>query len=108
LKHKKPPFWQNSQKGGFSMTENNEIYEDLKHIECASDNLLERVTDVLERYSPNGEYQIIASEDNDFIHDNIRVYSAFSEDETAPSISIVVQEGLDHYVAKVIDAFELH
>lgn len=89
------------------MTENNEIFEELKHIECATDYLLERVTDVLERYSPNGEYQIIAEEDDDFIHDNIRVYSAFSEAGMAPSISIVVQEGLDNYVAKVIDAFEL-
>jgi hypothetical protein len=89
------------------MTDNNEILEELKGIECATDTLLERVTDVLERYSPNGEYQIVTEEDDDFIHDNIRVYSAFSEDETAPSISIVVQEGLDHYVAKVVDAYEL-
>jgi hypothetical protein len=89
------------------MTDNNEIFEELKGIECATDTLLERVTDVLERYSPNGEYQIVTEEDDDFIHDNIRVYSAFSEDEAAPSISIVVQEGLDHYVAKVVDAYEL-
>ena len=89
------------------MNSNNEIFEELKSIECASDNILERVTAVLERYSPNGEYQIVTKEDDDFIHDNIRVYSAFSEDCTAPSISIVVQEGLDHYVAKVVDAYEL-
>lgn len=89
------------------MTENNDILEELKSIECASDYILERVTDVLERYSPNGEYQIVTEEDDDFIHDNIRVYSAFSEDGSAPSISIVVQEGLDHYVAKVLDAYEL-
>jgi hypothetical protein len=89
------------------MTEYNQIFEELKHIECATDNLLERVTDVLEHYNPNGEYQIIAEEDNDFIHDNIRVYNAFSEDGMSPSIALVVQEGLDHYVARVIDAFEL-
>ena len=89
------------------MIDNNEIYEELKDIECATDYLMEKVTDVLERYSPNGQYQIVAEEDDDFVHDNIRVYSAFSEDGMAPSISIVVQEGLDHYVAKVVDAYEL-
>jgi hypothetical protein len=94
-------------KGGFFMPENNEIIEELKHIECATDSLLERVTDVLEQFNPSGEYQIFAEEDNDFVHDNIRVYNAISDDELSPSIAVVVQEGLDHYVAKVIDAFEL-
>ena len=89
------------------MTGNNEIFEELKHIECPTDNLLERVTDVLEQFNPQGEYQIIAEEENDFIHDNIRVYNAISENGFSPSISVVVQEGLDNYVAKVIDAFEL-
>ncbi len=62
---------------------------------------------MLEQYNPNGGYQIIAEEDDDFIHDNIRVYNAYSEDEMSPSIAVVVQEGLDHYKAKIIDAYEL-
>lgn len=89
------------------MAENNQVIEELKHIECATDDLLDRVIDVLEYHNPNGEYQIVAEEDDDFIHDNIRVYNAFSEDGSSPSIAVVVQEGLDHYVAKVIDAYEL-
>ena len=89
------------------MTDSNHIYDELKSIECATDNLLERVTDVLEHYNPNGEYQIVAEEDDDFIHDNIRVYNAFAEDGSSPSIAVVVQEGFDHYVARVIDAYEL-
>lgn len=90
------------------MSDNNQVFEELKSIECATDNMLDRVIDVLEHYNPNGEYQIVAEEDDDFIHDNIRVYNAFAEGGDAPSIAIVVQEGLDHYVAKVIDAYELH
>lgn len=89
------------------MTDHNQIFEELKHIECATDSLLERVTDVLEHFNPNGEYQIVAEEDDDFVHDNIRVYNAFAEDGSSPSIVVVVQEGLDHYVAKVVDAYEL-
>lgn len=89
------------------MTGHNQIFEELKQIECATDSLLERVTDILEQYNPNGEYQIIAEEDDDFVHDNIRVYNAFAEDGISPSIAVVVQEGLDHYVAKVVDAYEL-
>lgn len=89
------------------MTGNDEILDELKHIECATDNLVERVTDVLEQFNPSGEYQIIAEEDSDFIHDNIRVYNIISEDGLSTSISVVVQEGLDNYVAKVIDAFEI-
>lgn len=89
------------------MIVNSEIFEELKSIECATDHLLDRVFDIIEKYNPNGEYQIIAEEDQDFIHDNIRVYDAFSEDGLSPSFAVVVQEGLDHYVAKVIDAYEL-
>lgn len=90
------------------MSDNNQMLEELKHIECATDNLLEKVTDVLENFNPNGEYQIVMEADDDFINDNIRVYNAFSEDGISPSIALVVQQGMDHYVAKVIDAFELH
>ena len=89
------------------MSQNEEIFAELKSIECATDSLVDRVIDVLENYNPNGEYQIVAEEDQDFVHDNIRVYNAFSEDGTSPSIAIVVQEGLDHYVAKIVDAYEL-
>jgi fibronectin type 3 domain-containing protein len=89
------------------MVDSNEIIEELKHIECATDSLLERVTDVLEHYNPNGEYQIIAEEDDDFINDHIRIYNAFSEDGISPSIAVVVKNGFDDYVAKVLDAYEI-
>lgn len=90
------------------MTESKQVLEELKTIECATDNLLDRLVDVLEHHNPEGEYQIIAQEDDDFIHDNIRLYNAFAEDGQSPSIAVVVQEGFDHYVARVIDAYELH
>lgn len=89
------------------MTDQKQLFEELRHIECATDNLLDRIIDVLEHHNPTGEYQIIAKEDDDFIHDNVRVYNAYSESGEAASIGIVVQEGLDHYVARVIDAYEL-
>ena len=89
------------------MTDSNAMFEELKHIECATDNLLDCITDVLEYYNPNGGYQIVSQEDDDFIHDNVRVYNAFSENREAPSVAVVVQEGSEHYVAKVIAAYEL-
>jgi hypothetical protein len=55
------------------------ILRDLKNIECPTDNVIERVTEVLETYNPQGDYQIAATEDEDFIHDNIRVYNIYSE-----------------------------
>jgi hypothetical protein len=89
------------------MVDNSRMLEELMHIECAADSVLERVTDVLEHFNPKGQYQIVAEEDIEYIHDNLRTYNAFSEDGTSPSIGLVVQEGLDHYVAKVVDAYEL-
>lgn len=89
------------------MNDSEQIIDELKHIECASDHVLDRIIGVLEHHNPNGEYQIVSHEDTDFIHDNVRVYNAFSEDQKSPSIAIVVKEGMDHYVAKVVAAYEL-
>ncbi len=89
------------------MNDSGQIIEDLTHIECASDNVLDRIISVLEHYNPNGEYQIVSHEDTDFIHDNVKVYNAFAEDGKSPSISVIVKEGMDHYVAKVVAAYEL-
>ncbi|MGB7605519.1 MAG: hypothetical protein WBL93_08575 [Lutisporaceae bacterium] len=89
------------------MNLNNNIFEEIKHIECPVDEIVDRVISILENYNPNGQYQIVEKTDDDFINDNIKIYNAYSEDEASPSIGFVVKEGLDHYVAEVVDAYEL-
>jgi hypothetical protein len=81
-----------------------EILDELKGIECPVDEVVSRVVGVLEKHQPNGSYQILAREDEDFIHDGIKVYNAYADTTEDPSIEIVVEEGMDNYVAKIIDA----
>lgn len=84
-----------------------ELLEKIKGIECPTDDVAERIISVLESYSPEGEYQVTQREDDDFIHDGIKVYKIYSETPESPSIEAVVKEGQDHYVARVIDAYEM-
>ncbi len=88
------------------MNTNNNIFEEIKHIQCPTDEIVDRVISILENYNPNGQYQIV-KKSNDFANDNIKIYNAYSEDEVSPSIAVVVKEGLDHYVAQIVDAYEI-
>lgn len=89
------------------MDTNNGMFEEIKHIECPTDEVVERVMSILENYNPKGQYQIVEKADNDFIEDNLRTYNAYSENEASPSIAVVVREGLEHYVARVVDAYKI-
>jgi hypothetical protein len=86
---------------------NSEMMEEIKHLECPTGEVADRVMSILEDYNPSGQYQIIEEEDDDFIEDHMKLYNVFSEDEEAPSFGVVVKEGLDDYVAEVVDVYEL-
>ncbi len=89
------------------MQPNHEMLEKIKGIECPTDEVADRIISVLESYSPEGEYQVTQREDDDFIHDGIKLYKIYSEMPGSPSIEAVIKEGQDHYVARVIDAYEM-
>ncbi|MFZ5352276.1 MAG: hypothetical protein ACOZCL_06070 [Bacillota bacterium] len=81
-----------------------DIINEIKGIECPTDEVVSRVISVLEEFEPDGVYQIVAEEDNDFINDGIKIYKAYSDTDASPSIQLKVYEGMDDYVAKIIDA----
>ncbi len=87
----------------YNMDNTTKILDELKGMECPVDEVAGRVIEVLEKHEVDGSYQIVAREDEDFINDGIKVYNAFAETPETPSIQIVVQEGMDNYVARIID-----
>lgn len=89
------------------MDTNNRMLEEIKHLECPTDEVVDRVMSILEEHNPSGQYQIVEEADDDFIDDHMKVYNVFSEDADLPSIGVVVKEGLDDYVAEVVEVYEL-
>lgn len=89
------------------MDTDNNMMEEIKHLECPTGEVIDRVMSILESHNPYGQYQIVEEADDDFIDDHMKVYSVFSEDEESPSFGVVVKEGLDDYVAEVVDVYEL-
>jgi len=74
-------------------------------IECPVDKVTERVISVLEEYDQGGQYQITSRSDDDYNETRLRYYRAFSETEDNHDLHMVVKEGIDGYVAKIIDAY---
>lgn len=84
---------------------NKDVLKRIIGIECPTGNVTDRVINVLEEYNLGGEYQIMSEADDDFDETRLRFYKAFSETADNPDFVMVVKEGKDGYVAKVVDAF---
>jgi hypothetical protein len=87
------------------MDENNEMLKRIIGIECPTDKVTDRVIDVLEDYHLGGEYQITSETDNDYDQTRLKFYKAYSESGDNPDLVMVVKEGKDGYVAKIVDAY---
>lgn len=87
------------------MDENNEMLKRIIGIECPTDKVTDRVIDVLEDYHQGGEYQITSETDNDYDQTRLKFYKAYSESGDNPDLVMVVKEGKDGYVAKIVDAY---
>lgn len=74
-------------------------------IECPTDKVTDRVVSVLEEYNLGGEYQITSRTDEDYDETRLKYYRAFSETGDNPDLIMVVKEGKDDYVAKIVDAY---
>lgn len=87
------------------MDENNEMLKRIIGIECPTDKVTDRVIDVLEDYRLGGEYQIVSESDDDYDQTRLKFYRAYSESGDNPDLVMVVKEGKDGYVAKIVDAY---
>lgn len=87
------------------MTKDSNIVKRIIGIECPTDKVTDRVIGVLEEYNLDGQYQITARTDEDYDETRLKYYRAFSETEDNPDLIMVVKEGKDDYVAKIVDAY---
>lgn len=87
------------------MIKDSEITKKIIGIECPTDNVTDRVIGVLEEYDVEGQYQITSRFDEDYEETRLKYYRAYSESGDRPDLVMVVKEGLDGYVAKVVDAY---
>lgn len=87
------------------MNKDNEIAGRIIGIECPTDKVTDRVIGVLEEYDMEGQYQVTSRPDEDYEETRLRYYRAYSENGSRPDIVMVVKEGKDGYVAKVVDAY---
>jgi len=87
------------------VTKNINIVRKIVGIECPVDKVTDRVIGILEEYNMGGQYQITSSIDEDYEDTGLKYYKAFSETGDNPDLIMVVKEGMDGYVAKIVDAY---
>jgi hypothetical protein len=88
-----------------TMTKDNNMVKKIIGIECPADIVADRVIEVLEEYNLDGQYQITSRVDEDYDETRLKYYRAFSEIGDNPDLVMVVKEGMDGYVAKIVDAY---
>ncbi|HYE82943.1 MAG TPA: hypothetical protein VEG39_12365 [Clostridia bacterium] len=87
------------------MTKDSNLVKKIIGIECPTDKVADRVINVLEEYDLDGQYQITSRIDDDYDETRLKYYRAYSETGDKPDLIMVVKEGMDDYVAKVVDAY---
>lgn len=87
------------------MSKEGNIVKRIIGIECPTDKVTDRVIGVLEEYDQEGQYQITSRTDEDYEETRLKYYRAYSETGGRPDLVMVVKEGKDGYVAKVVDAY---
>jgi hypothetical protein len=95
----------NLMRGSFIMNKDSNITRRIIGIECPTDKVTDRVIGVLEEYDLEGQYQITSRIDEDYEETRLKYYRAYSETGNRPDLIMVVKEGMDGYVAKVVDAY---
>lgn len=88
-----------------SMTKDSDLIKRIVGIECPTDKVTDRVINVLEEHNLGGQYQITSRTDEDYDETRLRYYKAFSETGDNPDLMMVVKEGIDGYVAKIVEAY---
>ena len=87
------------------MSKDNDLIKRIIGIECPTGEVTDRVINILEEYNLDGQYQITSRTDEDYEETRLKYYRAFSETGDNPDLLMVVKEGMDGYVAKIVDAY---
>lgn len=77
----------------------------IKNLECPTGEVEIHVADILEDYQVANRNNLSIFRSKQFDKDGAEAYSAIFSSDSDESLIILVQSGLDDYVAKVTDAF---
>ncbi|GLC29054.1 hypothetical protein [Clostridium omnivorum] len=87
------------------MSDIRRVLENIKNIDCQADKLETEITNAYSDYDyySDGNIEVKRSEELD--REGLKAYSARLDKTGEPKVVMFVNEGLDHYVAKVEDAY---
>lgn len=87
------------------MSDIRRVLENIKIIDCQADKLENEIANAYNDYDyySDGKIEVRRSEELD--RDGLKAYSAHLDKPGEPKVLMLVNEGLDHYVAKVEDAY---
>lgn len=84
-----------------------DVVEKIKKIDCQADRIEVEIKNAFNGYTFDGADKVIVKRDEKRDNGDLKAYDAYIDKSGAPNITVLVNEGLDHYVSTVKDAFLL-
>ena len=87
------------------MKDIDDVLKDIKQIDGQADRLKDMISNAYEGYEYNGASEVIINRDKGLDRINSSAYRVQVNSPSSPTIIAMVDEGKDHYVATVVDAY---
>jgi hypothetical protein len=87
------------------MSDIRRVLENVKNINCQADKLKIEIANAYKDSGYNGEDNIIVNRREELDREGFKAYDAGLDKQGEPRVVMFVNEGLDHYVAKVEDVY---
>lgn len=81
--------------------------EKIRTVECPTGELENRIADILNDFNVAGRSDIQINRNESFDRDGAEAYVAGFRDNMNISLVVLSKSGLDDYVAKVVDAYQM-
>lgn len=82
-----------------------DVLEDIKQIDGQADKLRDMILNAYEGYEYNGASEVSINRDKELDGINLKAYRIKLNNSNAPKIIAMVDEGKDHYVSTIKDAY---
>lgn len=82
-----------------------EVLNNIKSIDGQADKLEDMISKAYDGYASSENHRIIVNREKVLDNAEAKAYSVQIENYDSPRIVAMVDEGLDHYVATVVDAY---
>lgn len=87
------------------MKDINDVLKDIKQIDGQADKLRDMISNAYDGYEYNGASGVIINREKELDRINSSAYRIQVNSPNSPQIVAFVDEGKDHYVATVVDAY---